>query len=71
MQRLHLDDPAARAIADGAEHVVLPMRYDPEHPLPTIAANTSSLNEIVPTPHRVGLTNRIIGVRRACACSAG
>jgi len=32
MQRLHVNDPAQRAITQGAEHVVLPMRYDPDHP---------------------------------------
>lgn len=32
MQRLHVQDPAARAIEQGARHVVLDMEYDPEHP---------------------------------------
>ncbi len=27
--------------------------FDPEHPLPTISANTSSLNEMLPAPERV------------------
>lgn len=34
-------------------------RYDPEQPLPTIAANTSSLNEIVPQPDRTTPTTPI------------
>ena len=29
--------------------------FDPEHPLPTVSANTSSLNEILPTPSRITL----------------
>ena len=33
--------------------------YDPQSPLPTISANTSSLNEIVPTPDRVTLASPI------------
>ena len=32
MQRLHVDDPAQRAIAAGATNLVFPMRYDPDHP---------------------------------------
>lgn len=32
MQRLHQNDPASRAIAGGAKHVVLPMRYSADHP---------------------------------------
>jgi predicted acyl esterase len=52
---LHADGRLGRSAPAGAGTATL--RYDPEHPLPTIAANTSSLNEIVPTPHRVGLTN--------------
>ena len=31
------------------------LRYDPSDPLPTISANTSSLNEVLPTPERVRL----------------
>ncbi|MEE9280155.1 MAG: CocE/NonD family hydrolase [Myxococcota bacterium] len=34
-------------------------RFDPARPLPTISANTSSLNEIVPTPARVNLLTPI------------
>jgi predicted phage terminase large subunit-like protein len=32
MQRLHVNDPAQRAINKGDSHVVLPMHYDPNHP---------------------------------------
>ena len=32
MQRLHVNDPAARAIDAGATHVVLANRHDPNHP---------------------------------------
>lgn len=32
MQRLHTDDAAGRALAKGARSIVLPMRYNPEHP---------------------------------------
>lgn len=32
MQRLHINDPAARAIEKGDAHVVLPMHYNPDHP---------------------------------------
>jgi putative CocE/NonD family hydrolase len=35
------------------------LRCDPDDPLPTISANTSSLNEIVPTPERVRLLTPI------------
>jgi len=38
-------------------------RYDPQHPLPTISVNTSSLNEIVPTPDRVTLPTAITLMR--------
>ncbi|MEX1004400.1 MAG: CocE/NonD family hydrolase [Acidimicrobiia bacterium] len=38
-------------------------RFDPENPLPTIAASTSSLNEIVPTPERVNLPTPLALVR--------
>lgn len=38
-------------------------RFDPEAPVPTIAANTSSLNEIVPTPDRVTLPSPITLMR--------
>lgn len=38
-------------------------RFDPEAPLPTIAASTSSLNEIVPTPDRVNLPSPLALVR--------
>ena len=38
-------------------------RFDPERPLPTIAANTSSLNEIVPTPDRVNVATPLSLVR--------
>ncbi len=31
------------------------LRFDPQHPMPTISSNTSSLNEIVPTPDRIEL----------------
>ena len=48
---LSRDEPPSDPASDGATS----FRYDPEHPLPTISANTSSLNEIVPTPERVTL----------------
>ena len=38
-------------------------RYDPANPLPTIAANTSSLNEIVPQPDRTTLATPIVLMR--------
>ncbi len=38
-------------------------RFDPERPLPTISANTSSLNEIVPTPARVNLATPLALMR--------
>jgi uncharacterized protein len=38
-------------------------RFDPERPLPTISANTSSLNEIVPTPDRVNIASPLSLVR--------
>jgi hypothetical protein len=38
-------------------------RYDPAHPLPTISANTSSLNELVPQPARTTLPTPITLVR--------
>ncbi len=34
-------------------------RYDPQGPLPTVSANTSSLNQILPTPDRVTLATPI------------
>ncbi|MBM3139049.1 MAG: CocE/NonD family hydrolase [Chloroflexi bacterium] len=37
--------------------------YDPTKPLPTVSANTSSLNEIVPTPERVMLPSPITLMR--------
>lgn len=37
--------------------------FDPEDPLPTISANTSSLNEIVPTPTRVALASPLTLMR--------
>ncbi|MDX1382083.1 MAG: CocE/NonD family hydrolase [Thermoanaerobaculia bacterium] len=39
------------------------LRYDPDDPLPTISANTSSLNEILPTPDRVQLPSPIALMR--------
>ena len=39
------------------------LRFDPERPMPTISANTSSLNEIVPTPARVNLPTPITLMR--------
>ena len=38
-------------------------RYDPAQPLPTISANTSSLNEIVPQPERTTLPTPITLMR--------
>ena len=38
-------------------------RYDPEQPLPTISANTSSLNEIMPRPDRTTLATPLDLVR--------
>ena len=38
-------------------------RYDPADPLPTISANTSSLNEIVPQPDRTTLATPIVLIR--------
>ena len=38
-------------------------RFDPDDPLPTISASTSSLNEIVPTPDRVNLPSPLSLVR--------
>ena len=40
-----------------------PIRYDPANPLPTISANTSSLNEIVPQPDRTTLATPIVLMR--------
>ena len=37
--------------------------YDPEHPLPTVSANTSSLNEILPVPDRVNIPTPITLMR--------
>ena len=39
------------------------LRFDPDDPMPTISANTSSLNEIVPTPPRVALPSPITLMR--------
>jgi putative CocE/NonD family hydrolase len=39
------------------------LRYDPEHPLPTVSANTSSLNQVLPTPERVTLPTPITLMR--------
>ncbi|MQA00184.1 MAG: CocE/NonD family hydrolase [Dehalococcoidia bacterium] len=38
-------------------------RFDPADPLPTISANTSSLNEVVPTPPRVTVATPITLMR--------
>ena len=38
-------------------------RYDPANPLPTISANTSSLNEIAPQPERTTLATPIVLMR--------
>ena len=38
-------------------------RYDPERPLPTVSANTSSLNQILPAPERVALPSPITLMR--------
>ena len=46
--------------ADGGHST---FRFDPDDPLPTIAASTSSLNEIVPTPDRVTLPTPLALVR--------
>ncbi len=46
------------ALAGGATS----FRYDPEDPLPTVSANTSSLNEIVPTPERVNVAAPLVRV---------
>jgi len=37
--------------------------YDPSNPVPTVSANTSSLNEVVPTPDRIGLPSPIALMR--------
>ena len=69
--------PLARAVArdfylrsDGSLSVEAPaeelpstFQFDPDDPLPTISANTSSLNEIMPTPPRVNLPTPITLMR--------
>jgi uncharacterized protein len=50
----------ARPVSDGGHST---FRFDPDDPLPTIAASTSSLNEIVPTPDRVNLPTPLALVR--------
>ena len=37
--------------------------YDPKYPVPTVSANTSSLNEVVPSPARIGLPSPIALMR--------
>ena len=59
---LHADGGLAAAKPASAEsHTTF--RFDPDDPLPTIAASTSSLNEIVPTPARVNLPTPLALVR--------
>ena len=50
---LHPDGRLAEDDAAGEEGGASSFVFDPEHPLPTISANTSSLNEMVPPPDRV------------------
>ncbi len=50
--RLRTTPPPDAAADTGASTLC----YDPTDPLPTISANTSSLNEVLPTPDRVRLT---------------
>ncbi len=47
----------------GADEEASTLVFDPADPLPTISANTSSLNEVVPTPARVTLPSPITLVR--------
>ncbi len=55
--RLLRDEPPTE---DGGSST---FRYDPANPLPTISANTSSLNEIVPQPERTTLATPIVLMR--------
>lgn len=63
-QQLFLHPDAGLAmgepVADGGHST---FRFDPDDPVPTIAASTSSLNEIVPTPDRVTLPTPLALVR--------
>ena len=45
------------------EDARLTYRFDPSDPLPTISANTSSLNEVLPTPDRIRLPSPIALMR--------
>ena len=60
---LHPDGTFLANIPPTSEGGTTSFRYDPQHPLPTISANTSSLNEIVPTPARVALPSPITLMR--------
>ena len=60
---LHPDGTLLADDAPTSEGGATTFRYDPAHPLPTISANTSSLNEIIPTPERVTLPTPITLMR--------
>jgi len=60
---LHPDGTLLANIPPTSEGGTTSFQYDPEHPLPTISANTSSLNELFPTPARVALPTPITLMR--------
>jgi len=60
---LHPDGTFLANIPPTSDGGTTSFQYDPQHPLPTISANTSSLNEIFPTPARVALPTPITLVR--------
>jgi putative CocE/NonD family hydrolase len=60
---LHPDGGLSAGDAPSEDGGSSTLRYDPANPLPTISANTSSLNEIVPQPARTTLPTPIVLMR--------
>ena len=59
----HPDGRLVRGEAPSGDEASSDFWYDPAKPLPTISANTSSLNEIVPQPDRTTLATPIVLMR--------
>jgi predicted acyl esterase len=57
--------------APGADEESSTLVFDPDDPLPTISANTSSLNELVPTPARVTTLPSPISLMRVMVVQGG
>jgi len=60
---LHPGGGLVEGEAPSADGGASTFRYDPANPLPTISANTSSLNEIAPQPERTTLATPIVLMR--------